>query len=42
MSSSGIGVAVADSPIGPFTYLGRVRYPEDAKPKGMDGFCRWT
>ena len=33
MSSSGIGVAVADSPIGPFTYLGRVRYPEDAKPK---------
>lgn len=31
MSGSGFGVAVADSPIGPYTYIGRVRYPESEK-----------
>jgi hypothetical protein len=34
VSESGIGVAVADSPIGPFEYVGRVRYPESEKPAG--------
>ena len=34
LAGSGIGVAVADSPVGPYTYLGRVRYPEEAKPQG--------
>lgn len=32
LSSAGIGVAVADSPAGPFEYLGRVRYPHSEKP----------
>lgn len=32
MSESGIGVARASSPTGPFKYLGRVRYPDEAKP----------
>lgn len=32
MSGAGIAVAKADQPTGPYTYLGRVRYPEDAKP----------
>ena len=27
LSHSGFGVAVADSPTGPFTYVGRVRLP---------------
>jgi hypothetical protein len=34
LSGSGIGVAVAHKPTGPYTYIGRVRYPEDAKPSG--------
>lgn len=34
MSGSGIGVAVADAPAGPFRYLGRVRYPDEAVPAG--------
>ena len=34
VSESGIAVAVADSPVGPFEYVGRVRYPEDEKPAG--------
>lgn len=34
LSNSGIGVAVSESPSGPFEYLGRVRYPETEKPKG--------
>ncbi|GAA1962134.1 family 43 glycosylhydrolase [Microbacterium deminutum] len=34
LSASGIGVAVADSPAGPFEYLGRVRYPDSEKPAG--------
>lgn len=34
LSNSGFGVAVADSPTGPFTYIGRVRYPESEKPAG--------
>lgn len=33
MSGAGIGVAVASSPVGPFAYLGRVRYP-NGKPLG--------
>lgn len=33
MSTSGIGVAVSDSPTGPFHYIGRVRYPESEKPE---------
>lgn len=33
MSGAGIGVAVADSPTGPFKYLGRVVYP-DGTPLG--------
>ena len=41
LSKSGIGVAVSDSPTGPFEYIGRVRYPESEKPKnwkdGKDG-----
>ena len=32
VSESGLAVAVADSPTGPFEYLGRVRYPESEKP----------
>lgn len=32
MSGSGIGVAVANTPTGPFEYLGRVRYPAAAIP----------
>lgn len=31
---SGIALAVADSPTGPFSYVGRVRYPEDDRPAG--------
>ena len=34
MSRSGFGVATATSPTGPFQYVGRVRYPEAAKPPG--------
>jgi hypothetical protein len=34
MSTTGIGVAVSDSPTGPFEYVGRVRYPDSAKPAG--------
>lgn len=34
LERSGIAVAVADSPTGPFEYLGRVRYPEDDRPAG--------
>ncbi len=34
LSASGFGVAVSDSPTGPFKYVGRVRYPEGAKPAG--------
>lgn len=34
MGLSGFGVAEADSPIGPFTYIGRVRYPESEQPAG--------
>ncbi|KAA1178494.1 family 43 glycosylhydrolase [Paenibacillus sp. B2(2019)] len=41
LSKSGFGVAVSDSPVGPFEYIGRVRYPESEKPKnwkdGRDG-----
>ena len=41
LSATGIGVAVSDSPTGPFEYLGRVRYPEGAKrtwqKHGADG-----
>lgn len=33
LSGSGIGVAEAEKPTGPYTYLGRVRYPEEAKPE---------
>lgn len=33
-SQSGIAMAVADSPIGPFEYVGRVRYPDSDKPTG--------
>jgi arabinoxylan arabinofuranohydrolase len=34
LSESGIAMAVADSPVGPFEYVGRVRYPESEKPSG--------
>ncbi len=34
LERSGFAVAVADSPTGPFEYLGRVRYPEHEKPTG--------
>jgi hypothetical protein len=34
MSATGIGVAVSDSPTGPFEYVGRVRYPESAQTDG--------
>ncbi len=34
LSQSGMAMAVADSPVGPFEYVGRVRYPESAKPAG--------
>ncbi|RZU65231.1 carbohydrate binding protein with CBM6 domain [Microterricola gilva] len=34
MSESGVAMAVADSPTGPFEYVGRVRYPESEKPSG--------
>jgi hypothetical protein len=34
MSRSGFGVAVANSPSGPFEYVGRVRYPDSDKPDG--------
>ena len=34
LSASGIGVAVAESPAGPFEYLGRVRFPDSEKPAG--------
>jgi hypothetical protein len=34
VSESGIAVAVADSPTGPFEYVGRVRYPESEKRVG--------
>jgi hypothetical protein len=34
LSRSGFGVAAATSPIGPFEYVGRVRYPEADKPAG--------
>ncbi|WP_394552535.1 family 43 glycosylhydrolase [Agromyces sp. MMS24-JH15] len=38
LSKSGFGVAVSDSPTGPFEYVGRVRLPEEAKPAGwVDG-----
>lgn len=33
MSGAGIGVAVSDNPTGPFTYVGRVRYPKEAIPE---------
>jgi arabinoxylan arabinofuranohydrolase len=36
LSESGIAMAVADSPVGPFEYVGRVRYPESAKPVGWN------
>jgi len=32
LSATGFGVAVADSPTGPFEYVGRVRYPDGEKP----------
>ncbi len=34
MAGSGIGVAVADQPTGPFEYLGRVRLPKSEQPVG--------
>jgi hypothetical protein len=34
LSRSGLGVATAASPTGPFEYAGRVRYPEADKPAG--------
>lgn len=34
LERSGLAVAVADAPTGPFEYVGRVRYPDDAKPAG--------
>ena len=34
LSESGMAMAVADSPVGPFEYVGRVRYPESEKPAG--------
>ena len=34
LTRSGLAVAVSDSPTGPFEYVGRVRYPEIAKPVG--------
>lgn len=34
LSRSGFGVAVSDSPVGPFEYIGRVRYPESEKKEG--------
>ncbi|WP_426518103.1 carbohydrate-binding protein [Diaminobutyricibacter sp. McL0618] len=34
LGKSGLALAVSDSPTGPFEYVGRVRYPEDAKPAG--------
>lgn len=34
LSNSGFGVAEADSPTGPFTYIGRVRYPKSEHPAG--------
>ncbi len=37
MSGSGIACAVADQPTGPFEYVGRVRYPQEAKPQGWQG-----
>jgi hypothetical protein len=39
LTGSGIGVAVAEKPEGPYSYAGRVRFPEEAKPgdwKDMD------
>lgn len=35
LSRSGFGVAVSDSPVGPFEYIGRVRYPESEKKEGQ-------
>lgn len=32
LSKAGFGVAFSDSPVGPFEYIGRVRYPESEKP----------
>lgn len=41
LSKSGFGVAISESPTGPFKYVGRVRLPESAKPAnwadGKDG-----
>lgn len=34
LAKCGFGVAVSDSPVGPFEYIGRVRYPESEKPAG--------
>lgn len=34
MSATGFGMAVSDGPTGPFEYVGRVRYPDSAKPAG--------
>jgi arabinoxylan arabinofuranohydrolase len=34
LSQSGIAMAVGESPIGPFEYVGRVRYPDSEKPAG--------
>jgi hypothetical protein len=34
LSATGFGVAVSDAPTGPFEYVGRVRYPDSAKPAG--------
>ena len=34
LSQSGMAMAVGDSPVGPFEYVGRVRYPDSAKPAG--------
>lgn len=34
LTRTGFGVAVSDSPTGPFEYVGRVRYPDTEKPGG--------
>ena len=34
LSKSGLALAVLDSPVGPFEYVGRIRYPEEEKPNG--------
>lgn len=38
ISDAGFGVAVADRPEGPFEYLGRVHYPAEADPDGVERY----